>query len=215
MKTITPVLLLVLFSNAIQAQIKKNQWMIGGRIDFSHANGDAAVNTTVAGDSKNTNYEASASLGYFFIDKFCAGLRLGAGGTYAKQDYSYSNVYSSSDSKATTVNLSPFVRYYFLNVSQKVNFFADAAYTYSHGRTETDGTQVINIPGGMPSITEYHVENKVNSNSYSIAAGPAFFLNTKVSVELFLKYSHSKINKTGQSGNMIGAGVGFQIHLGK
>lgn len=214
MKIIISVLLLVLFSNSIDAQIKKKQWMIGGVADFSYSDGDASINNTSNGNSKSSSYTASASPAYFFIDKLCAGLRIGAGGAYAKEKYFSSFGSYSSKSKVNSINLSPFIRYYLLDVSKKINLFADASYTYSHGRSETDVEQVF-FGGGIPSTTQSHSEYKFNSNSYSIAAGPAFFLNTKVSLELFLKYSHSKINKNNQSGNIFGAGAGFQVHLGK
>lgn len=108
------------------------------------------------------------------------------------------NSYKMEDADPDTYFLiGPFARYYFLPSANKTNLFLDAAY-------------------GIGSVGS---GNKEGINSYSIAAGPAFFLTPNVALEFALGYSSTGgdaydaaiVNNRLNSFGLIG---GFKIHLG-
>lgn len=127
--------------------------------------------------------------GYFVLDKLAVGARVGV--NWEKSEYSYDNwsgEYSAS-------YWGPFVRYYFLPKSKTVNLFADASYS-----AQRDG------------IFKKDVSPL---RGYTLAAGPAFFLNRNVVLEFTLGYSHRKHKNYGDRHNTFESGLGLQVHLGK
>lgn len=90
----------------------------------------------------------------------------------------------------TGFNIGPFIRYYFLDIENRTNLFSEVSYAYGDSGTG------------------------LSSNSYSIKAGPAIFLNSSVAIEITLAYNYAK-NSSQTSNNQIIAGVGLQIHLEK
>ena len=220
MKTVIPILLFFILSSSVHSQISKGQWIVGGTADFSHSHASGKTNM-VSSDNKITSFESAPGGGYFFTDQLCAGIRIGIISSETKQVIDgrsnplLSNYYSSK-SKITALAFSPFVRCYLLAPSRKLNVFADASYAYNHNKAKTEEYQEFTIPGNQfPSITSSTSNNKYKTHSYSIAAGPALFLNPKVSLELTLGYTFSKYEDSDQSANTFVLGAGFQVHLGK
>jgi hypothetical protein len=218
MKTLSVVILFFSFSLIAQAQLKKGHLMIGGTADFSHRQSDYNL-PGLDHESKTTSYRLSPGIGVFLIDRLCGGLRIDVGNSKMTDDYSSSNPNagtSHAEAKTSVWGITPFLRYYFLHANHKVNLFADAS--YSHGkektRIETSFTQ-INPPPAFPTVGETLSKTTYNSNSLSIAAGPVFFINPKVSFELSLGYTHRSAKKQNLSSNMILFGTGFQVYLGK
>lgn len=220
MKQIISVFLLFTLSVTARAQLSKGQWLVGGTADFSHSNAGGTTNG-VDNDIKTTSLESSPGGGYFFIDRFCAGLRIGILTTDTKQVVNGRNTppiynYYSVDSKLTGLAFSPFARYYFLAPAHKINVFADAGYAYSHNKQKAKTYQEYWNPGSQfPSVATSTSDDKYKAHSFSIAAGPALFLNPKVSLELSLGYRYSKYIDSEMSANDIILGIGFQVHLGK
>jgi hypothetical protein len=101
----------------------------------------------------------------------------------------------SNDYHNWLYGFSPFVRYYILPPSKTINIFAEAAYGWNRD-----------------DIQGFHS----TSHEWSVSAGPAFFFNPHVALEVALMYT----NTSGQvftSGNAetFGMNIGFQVYLGK
>jgi hypothetical protein len=218
MKPFHLTIVFIFISFSIFAQINKGQWMLGGNALFSHSV-VKQNNDFFHSDNKATSLQLMPGVGYFFMDQFAAGLRTGVNHSDVKQETESRGAvsfYSLMESKITAFALSPFVRYYFLPSSRKINVFADISYAYGNNKDKTTLYQVVTPSGGLPSATRSNNSSKYKSHSYSIAAGPAFFMNPKVSVELTAGYSFTKYEgNTNQKGNTFLLGAGFQIHLAK
>lgn len=183
--------LIILFSTFSGfAQINKGQFLVGGSGSF--------YNKKISG-IETTNFTLSPNVGYFFLDKLAVGLNANLG--YTQSKYS---INQKTDTKAYGV--SPFVRYYVLPASNKVNFFAQASYGWGKGIT---------------SYTTNDYKFKLNTTSFAFAGGPVFFITPNVAVELSIGYGQNDSKyKNGNNENKLKdknfqAGVGFQIHLGK
>ena len=183
MKQFHLAIVLIFLSSSVSSQIGKGQWLVGGNASFSHAvvkqnNGFAHS------DNKTTGFQLMPGAGYFFIRQLAAGLRGGITHSDIKQESNSSvgpvSFYYLLKSKTTGLSFSPFVRYYFLAPSQKPNDFSDISYAYNNNKENTNTYQQYIPPGGLPTITSSITNSKYKSHSYSIAAGPAFFMNPKV-----------------------------------
>ena len=101
-------------------QISKNTWLIGGNGSFYSYNENytaPSVNFT----GKYTSIDLTASIGYFFIDKFTGGIR------------PYLSTFKGESSGGATPNdfkfaVGPFVRYYFLKEEKQFNILSDVSY---------------------------------------------------------------------------------------
>lgn len=146
---------------------------------------------------KSNNFTLTPNAGYFFMNKLAGGISLSFGNTRTKM----------SDERITLngYGVSPFVRYYVLPTANKVNLFAQASYGWGKS---------------VSSSTYNNSKYKTNFNSFSFSAGPTFFVNRNVAIELTAGYNqtHSKSKYDGSTFNSknknFQVGVGFQIHLG-
>ncbi|WEK34914.1 MAG: outer membrane beta-barrel protein [Candidatus Pseudobacter hemicellulosilyticus] len=158
------------------AQINKGQWLVGGTVGFnSQKFGDGDEN-------KVSMLNISPNGGYFFMDKLAAGLRL---------DFTSTKVKSEDDAYSDFA-VAPFVRYYFLPTTEKVNLFLDGSY-------------------GFGSAGQ---EDKTNQSYFAFVAGPAVFLSPSVALELGIGYKSYKYKDIDDRDNRFGVNVGFQVHLG-
>ena len=192
--------------------------MLGGNASFSHSV-VKQNNDVFHSDNKTSSLQAMPGAGYFVINQLAVGLRIGIVDSDVKQETESSNVFSLYyllKSKITASSISPFVRYYLLPSSRKLNVFADASYAYGSNKEKSTIYQESTPPGSIPVVNLSTSNTKYKSHSWSIAAGPSYFLNSKVSVELTAGYSFTKYDgNTNQKGNALLLGAGFQIHLGK
>ena len=101
------------------SQINKKNWLMGGAINFS----STSTNYLSLGSGRSTNLHIAPNIGYFFANKFAAGL--GVRIEYNK------NTLGPNTSSATDYSLGPFVRYYFLPTENKLNLFATGSYGYT------------------------------------------------------------------------------------
>jgi hypothetical protein len=92
---------------------------------------------------------------------------------------------------STSYAFGPFIRYYFLPIENQLNLFVEG--NYQHGLSKP-------------------VDQ--NSNTFSFVAGPVFYFNTSVGLEITVAYSNTK-NSEATINNNIQFGMGFQIHLEK
>src|SRR5688572_4536948 len=117
-------------------QVNKGQWLTGGSAAINFQNVDES-------EYKSTTINISQNIGYFFMYKLAAGLR----GSF---DWTKSNALHITNTFFTG---SPFIRYYFLPASHKLNVFGDASYGW--GANKSSG-------------------NTTSFNKIAITAGPAF-----------------------------------------
>ena len=178
-----------------QANINKGDWMVGGDAGYKSAKNEYSGSTT--SDAKLSTLNLSPNIGYFFINQLAGGLRLSLTsstekfGTPQKED------------KYTSTLIGPFLRYYFLPATQKLNIFVDANYGF--------GSNKHTPPSGS--------SNKSDLSGYDINGGVAFFVNPAVAIEFTLgyqslkdKYSSGSTSYTNDT-KTFGFNIGFQIHL--
>ena len=119
--------------------------------------------------------------------------------------------------KTTGIGVSPFIRYYLLPASKKVNLLAEASFSYLSQKTVSESMQVTGDPNDTTpdQAMQSKSTTKNKLSNWGIVAGPAFFLNPKVSLELTVGYTFGKDGENDVKNNGVVAGIGFQIHLGK
>lgn len=166
-----------------QSNIHQGNWMVGG---------DASLKYYKNGDYRNTLVSVAPNVGYFFIDNFAGGLRLDLSSNTEK----YSG---TTTDKSTSFNyeVAPFVRYYFLPSTQKVNIFADGQFGFGELKTKINNNAQV----------------KNNFNEFTIAAGPAFFLTPSTALEMTLGWNSIKYKGNDDRQGTLALSVGFQIHL--
>jgi len=173
------------------AQLTKGFWLTGGDASFKSITSSPHTST----GSKQSITEISPVIGYFFFDKFSAGVK--ADITF--NDYSYG---TSVGSPRITSNQSgyffgPYVRYYFLNAEKVVNLLAEANYEYGISRIRNEGVS----------------QKPSEEQDVSFMAGPVFFFTRSVALEFTIGYYYS--DQIGFKYNFEGfkMGLGFMIHL--
>jgi len=195
MKQFFFLLLTLSFFSSIHAQLNKGQWMVGGNAAFSTSSYSLPIYQGEMTFS-TTQLQINPGAGYFIIDKLGAGLRLTTDFTTEKTTVSQQGS-TSDQAKLTQYGVSPFVRYYFLPKTNKVNLLADVSYSYLFSKSNANGG----------------TGQKDHSHAYTFTAGPAFVLNTHVSFELTASYEIFGGDSEPQ--HVFMANAGFQIHLGK
>ena len=118
MKTLT-ILFFILFATsfALNAQITKGNWMVGGDATFLYADGKIDIG------GKTFTMRCSPNIGYFFFDKMAAGI---------KTDYTFSRTkVPNGTSTFEMLSLAPFARYYFLEIEKPTNVFLESSYSMS------------------------------------------------------------------------------------
>ena len=204
-------------SFSLYAQINKKQFIVGGITNFSYSNTKGSINE-VQNNYKKTSLQLSSDVGYFIINQLCAGVRIGISISNDKQVHdgqkSALPYYISTDSKVSSINISPFIRYYFLDKNHKVNILSDVGYSFNFNREESQMNSISTDPNNGGIIKSSSLSNsKYFSNSFTIAAGPVLFLNPKTSLELTVGYNFSKQSELKTNTLLLGAG--FHVHLGK
>jgi hypothetical protein len=107
-------LIALVASLSLNAQITKNNWLVGGSAAFSYTENDNESN------SNNFRLSLSPNIGYFFFDKLAFGLRPNYFLNRSRSD--------SGSSKSERIMLAPFARYYLLEADRKINVFVEGAY---------------------------------------------------------------------------------------
>jgi hypothetical protein len=182
-----------LFTVSVNAQITKGNWMVGGNASFSSQ--ETYSNKGMKDNISQKTVQLKPNLGYFLIDKFAIGARLGYEGTFF-EDYGY------GATKSNSFFVGPFVRYYFLKPEKVVNVFVENSYTL--GETYYRGA------------IEYQNNSRLEK-TYSFMAGPVVYFNSSVSMEFTLQYSSTDIKseEVDLTNNKFQVGLGLQIYLEK
>ncbi|MBL7741652.1 MAG: hypothetical protein JNK14_20705 [Chitinophagaceae bacterium] len=218
MKTAACILVLLSSSLVLNAQLSKGQWMVGGATDFSYRRSKDNI-----GDyshiMKQTSYRVLPGAGYFFMNRLCAGIRLNISGMKAKWEYNdvvnSNSLFFFYESTFSGIGFSPFVRYYILPSVKKFNVLAEASYAYNTEKVKITEREAVFQPGGPASVSERKSNNTHGGHYYSLSAGPALFINKKISVELTVGYTAIRVNDWIWSTNRITIGTGFHIFIGK
>jgi hypothetical protein len=184
MKTATLLLLFLTITTPSFTQIKKGQFLIGGSINFESTKNENAINPTYT----SNNFFFSPAIGYFMVDQLAGGLRL---------DFSlYDSKSDNVETHSTATTISPFLRYYLLPVSKKVNAFIDVSYLHNKKKFS-------------PGYSE-------KAKGYYLSAGPSIFLTEQIALEFTLGYKHTNSDNFGNTEvDIFNSGFGLQIHLGK
>jgi hypothetical protein len=162
-----------------QGNINKGDLMLGGSAGF---------NSGKFGDYKATSVALSPDAGYFFINNLAGGLRVSV--------YSSKEKYISDETTNSGFHVAPFVRYYFLPSTQKVNIFADGSFGFGQSKSKST-----------------NFESKNDVTMFAIKAGPAIFLTPATALELTLGYNSTKTKSFTNRQNNFGFEAGFQIHI--
>jgi hypothetical protein len=201
-------------------QLKKGQWVTGGTAAYAHST-TKGTTSGIKNTNKVTSFQAAPLGGYFFMDRFCAGLRPGYSTSSTNQVLDGAQLpmmlfYSSTTSKSTAFSIAPFARYYFLPAGRKINILADLSYAYDYVSQHSETYQRYNNlstqqiqEGRSTSVSKEH------ASSYTLAAGPAIFFNPKVSLELTVGYSITDFADSDLTSNTIQVGTGFLYFFGK
>lgn len=184
---ISAFLLLFVYFNA-NCQLLKGDWLAGGSGSFY----SAKVNT-LGITTRFSNIQLLPNFGYFFAEKVAVGI---------KAEISFNKDRASGPSNRAAVSnfylAGPFLRYYILDPSNKVNLFVEGSYAY--GILRNGGTQ--------DRFTD-------KFSSYQFMAGPEIFLNSSVGVQFGFGYYHNKSLAIDQQRSDFRMSLGFQIHLEK
>jgi len=186
MKLLTLLFLFVSIATSGIAQINKGQFLIGGSVSFESIKneGSNVVNY------KTTDVFISPNIGYFIINNLAAGLRFDFRSYKEKVPNDFTQTYTS---------ISPFLRYYFLQPTKKLNVFIDVSYiNYTSKFKSSSGA----------SYTE-------KTNGYIISAGPSIFLTPQVAIEFTIGYKRTTEKDHPINSTIINSGIGLQIHFGK
>jgi hypothetical protein len=110
MKKLSIALLFFGLIGSLNAQIMKNDWLLGGGIKFA---------SNKVADIKTSMFEFSPNAGYFFVNNFAGGLRADINSVKLEDE----------DAMSSTL-ISPFLRYYFLPGDNKVNIMLDGSFGF-------------------------------------------------------------------------------------
>ena len=191
MKSTLSIVVLILLTNPIKAQLDKGIWLVGGTGKFYSYNSQYS-SASYSNEAKYTQIDISPSIGYFAADKLAFGIKP----TFS----SIKGKVTSPGGLSTNVQrywIGPFARYYLLNASNNYNIVTDVSYQLG----------LFNAGG-----------QKGKLSTFSALSGPVIYFNTSVGLEFLLGYSYSKedverASKETRKGFQIG--IGFQIHLEK
>ena len=200
MKHLLKTFVLLAISTSSFAQLSKGNWLVGGSGSFYSSN-TVSKNSAFRQKSDEFNLSIVPSIGYFFAERFAAGLNTnfswgkGKGGDAI--DSNGNIVGSGGESNIKKFLIGPFVRYYLLSTDKPFNILTSVNYQY-----------------GVLSFTP----GKGSANNFSIAAGPVIYFNSSVGLEFTLGYvaqteDAENAYETRRKGLQIG--IGFQIHLEK
>ncbi|HVM88113.1 MAG TPA: outer membrane beta-barrel protein [Puia sp.] len=172
---------------SVFSQTTKGFWLTGGNISFSTTK--EHDNSAGASDLKTSAFTFAPDFGYFFINNFAAGINL-----------SYITIHTSegdNSSSANSFSAGPFARYYF-GIGNNSKIFVQGNLAW--------GSQGYGGSQSGESIS-----------TYGFKAGPAFFLNPHVALELAVGYQSMKTKNDyyNYTTSDFSISAGFQIHLGK
>jgi len=192
MRTLIFVSLALCTVSILHAQLNKGQWLVGGSAGFTATN-----HSVDNGSTKTTNLQLNPGVGYFVINKLAVGVR--AGVIFGHELDNYGTPRNTFETNTTGLSVTPYLRYYFLPKTNKINLLGDISYSNINSK-------ITSATADAPNST-----SKSNGHAFTFAAGPAFFINRHIALEITASYELYKIDNYDQNIFMLNAG--FQIHL--
>jgi hypothetical protein len=178
-----------------QGNINRGDWMLGGNAGFE----SETIKQANLSPHKTTYFILSPNIGYFFIDRLAGGIQL-----KVRTSNTESTIASlPGESKEIDIEAGPFLRYYLLPSSKKLNIFVDGAYNFGNFKY---------TPASSGTLVKYKV------GEYAIKAGAAYFFIPEVALEFALGYgyrkeTYSEPNNYTDTYKGVNFKFGFQIHL--
>lgn len=181
MRKILLPLIAVCFLFTAKAQITKGNWLVGGSGSF---------NRIKTADVKESYLQLSPDIGYFFFDRFAAGL---------KPSYTFDKLTSATSygGKSWWIYIGPFVKYYFLNAEKQFNILLEGNYQY-----------------GFSKATAYNSISNNKTNKFSFFTGPVIYFNSAVGLEILGGYELNYTSNYPQQSKIV-ISIGLQFHLEK
>ena len=196
MKT-TLLLSLLFISGFVSAQTQKGSFMIGGSGSMTFNKND----WNGSGNNKSTSLNLSPDVGYFFARNFAGGLWLPLELSWSKTKVSSFPAEYHGD--GYSIGVAPFVRYYIPVKSFFIVTEGSYGWYYSKNSFENFDMTTGAVTGEDEITTKY--------KSFSLAAGPVFFLSPYTSIEVLANYQHTDFEPMDQSAFYVT--IGFQIYL--
>lgn len=194
MKPLLSVAFIFLTSQSF-GQLTKNNWLIGGAGSFYKYN--EAYRTPVSNvTGRWTSIDLSASVGYFFVEKFSVGVR------------PYFSSFKGESTGGGSTNyyrlaIGPFARYYLLQTEKQFNLLTDISYQL----------------GINKFLGALHEHGKFNT--FSVMTGPEIFFNTVAGIEILFGYTQkitsieNSPNESNSDKKGLQLSIGFTLHLEK
>jgi hypothetical protein len=113
------IITLFFLSTALNAQITKGNWMVGGNAYFNSSTIENTNPDGSTGSVSGSGININPTIGYFIINNFSIGLSGNFGLSIPEQG-----------SNLTSLGVGPFVRYYFLKPEKTVNLLSQIGYNY-------------------------------------------------------------------------------------
>lgn len=214
---ITGILCAIAFT--ANAQTEKGKNLINGSVGFSSTErsfGDNNINSSGNYLEKTKIVSIMPRFGHFISNNLALGLGVGYAYSKSISDRNYSSA-SSIDlshqvAKQSSINFSPFVRYY-IDIAEKFKFFGQISPSIGFGKGEQsisqsfyNGTQTINnLSAGDWKFTTYGAE---------INPGFAFFPSKRWAIEFsfpLIKYAKTKPNNQGTNTITLGSSEDFSF----
>ena len=169
------------------SQLDKKTWLIGGAGNF-YSYSEEYISSFSNGREKHTSIDVSATIGYFFFDKFSVGLR------------PYLSTYTEGGSAVGYFDYSkfavgPFARYYFLKKNKPYNLLTDVSYLTGINQGRSGG----NLNGVF----------KV----FSIMVGTEVFFNSSIGIEILLGYKSQLATVDNSPNDYVRTKKGFQTSI--
>ncbi len=182
MKSIFTITGLLFFTSAF-AQLDKNTWQTGGEIKFRwYSNASSSEGFSASAAYRELYF--APSVGYFLADRFVTGLRPGI-----------SLLRYKSGGTGERYFAGPFVRYYLLPGSKRVNLAAETSFS--------------------AGLVYYSGKKEGSLTRFSVSAGPVLFISHSAAIELQIGYKLEKEKQSQLQFDFSGlhTAIGFQLYL--
>lgn len=177
------IVVTLLFVSNTYGQLNQKNWLVGGsaNIAYTKSTPNQVTDFYTGAENKITSLLIEPNIGYFIKDKFVVGIKLGASNSYNSQD--------SFKINQTQLSISPFIRFYILNIEKTYNLFFE------------------------PSYFKYTYKPLGNVDGYGLKLGHVYFLNSSIGFETSINYQ--KRNGINFDTDEMFLGCGFQLYLEK
>lgn len=194
---------ILIFSNQLQAQLKKGNWLFEGNLGNISFNDGHSKNTSGSFKSESNSNNFYIDLyprgGYFLTDNFVLGSEIGLGFSSGTSESRNTIGVKTSESKTSSSYLTfgPFVRYYFPSNKQTLRFYGQAgAGINTNLSNKSEGKSFNGTTGVLTNEYFYNYPKKYATFSASGLIGMHYFLSNTVALNSNIGYFYSKAKQT-------------------